>query len=246
MTDFYRELSCYYDHLFPASPATVDFISRRVKAHSSILDLACGTGNYSLSMANLGCQVTGIDLDERMIDSARAKVRDQQCRFEVGDMRRLREVCAEDEYDLVLCIGNSLAHLTGKQDIIRLLGDCLAILKQGGKLIVQIVNFDRLLSNRTKNLPEIVRDTVGITFIRRYEYSAGPDNLINFVSELKIKRGNKEESLINSIPLLPLKSGELKSMVEGAGFGEIDLFGDFSETGYSSGSPAIVICGSKV
>ncbi len=194
----------------------------------------------------MGCKVTGIDLDEQMINLARAKVRDQKCRFEVGDMRHVREVCAEDEYDLVLCIGNSLAHLINKQDIIRLLGDCLAILKQGGKLIVQIVNFDRFLRNRIKNLPEIVRDKVGITFIRQYEYSAGPHNLINFVSELKIQRGNKEESLINSIPLLPLKSRELKSMVEGAGFREIDLFGDFSEADYSSGSPATVICGSKV
>jgi len=213
---------------------------------SSILDLACGTGNYSLALGNLGCKVTGIDLDEQMINLARAKTRDQKCRFEVGDMRRLREVCAEDEYDLVLCIGNSLAHLTNKQDIIRLLGDCLAILKRGGKLIVQIVNFDRLLRNRIKNLPEIVRDKVGITFIRQYEYSAEPHNLINFVSELKIKRGNKEESLINSIPLLPLKSRELMSMAEGAGFKEIGLFGDFSEADYSSESPATVICGSKV
>jgi len=246
MTDFYKALSCYYDYLFPASPTTIDFIGRRAKAHSSILDLACGTGNYSLALAHLGWKVTGVDLDEQMIDLARAKVRDKRCRFEVGDMRRLREVCAEDEYDLVLCIGNSLAHLTNKQDIIRLLVDCLAILKQGGKLIVQIVNFDRLLKNRIKNLPEIVREKVGITFIRQYEYSAGPHSIINFVSELKIQRGNKEESLINSIPLLPIKSRKLKSMVEWAGFKEIDLFGDFSEADYSSESPATVICGSKV
>ena len=245
MTDFYKALSGYYDYLFPASPATIDFIGRRIKANSSILDLACGTGNYSLALANLGLKVTGIDLDEQMIALARAKTRDQRCRFEVGDMRRLREICAEDQYELVLCIGNSLAHLTNKQDIIRLLRDCLAILKRGGKLIVQIVNFDRLLRNRIKNLPEIVRDKVGITFIRQYEYSAGQHNLINFISELKIQSGDKEESLINSIPLSPIKSGELKSMIEVAGFKEIDLFGDFSEGDYGSTSPATVMCGSK-
>ena len=70
-------LSSYYDYLFPASPATVAFIDRRVKPDSAILDLACGTGNYSIALANLGCKVTGIDLDEQMIDLARVKVRDQ-------------------------------------------------------------------------------------------------------------------------------------------------------------------------
>lgn len=37
-----------------------------------ILDVGCGTGNFSIKLAKLGCDVTGIDISEKMLDIARS------------------------------------------------------------------------------------------------------------------------------------------------------------------------------
>ena len=41
--------------------------------HHRVLDVGCGTGNFSLKLAGYGCEVTGIDLSEEMLAQARHK-----------------------------------------------------------------------------------------------------------------------------------------------------------------------------
>jgi ubiquinone/menaquinone biosynthesis C-methylase UbiE len=41
--------------------------------NENILDVGCGTGNYSVMLAKLGCKVTGIDVSTEMLKVAREK-----------------------------------------------------------------------------------------------------------------------------------------------------------------------------
>ena len=43
------------------------------KMGMKILDLGCGTGNISFKLANLGCDVIGIDISEKMLAQAKSK-----------------------------------------------------------------------------------------------------------------------------------------------------------------------------
>jgi 23S rRNA (uracil1939-C5)-methyltransferase len=43
--------------------------------HTRVLDLFCGTGNFSLPAARRGARVTGVDHDQRAIEAARANVK---------------------------------------------------------------------------------------------------------------------------------------------------------------------------
>lgn len=43
------------------------------KSDMKILDLGCGTGNLTYKLANLGCNVTGIDISEKMLEEAMRK-----------------------------------------------------------------------------------------------------------------------------------------------------------------------------
>lgn len=42
-----------------------------------ILDVGCGTGNFSIKLAEAGCKVTGIDKSEEMLSIARKKAKDK-------------------------------------------------------------------------------------------------------------------------------------------------------------------------
>ena len=49
----------------------------KIEKGMKILDVGCGTGNFSIKLAELGCQVTAIDLSEGMLEEAKKKAKDK-------------------------------------------------------------------------------------------------------------------------------------------------------------------------
>jgi SAM-dependent methyltransferase len=73
----YDEIGAHYDTTRQADPYIVGRLIHhlRVESAGTYLDLACGTGNYSVAVANAGNHVHGIDQSRRMIAAARQKGR---------------------------------------------------------------------------------------------------------------------------------------------------------------------------
>jgi SAM-dependent methyltransferase len=72
-----------------------------VPAGARVLDAGCGTGRVAIRLAELGYDVTGVDLDESMLEVARERA--PQLRWLVGDLATL-DLC--EAFDLVLMAGN--------------------------------------------------------------------------------------------------------------------------------------------
>jgi SAM-dependent methyltransferase len=244
--DFYESISAYYDLIFPADRQTVEFIAAGIPANAGgearILDLACGTGSYSLALAERGCRVIGIDLDRAMIESARRKgmERKQQVDFRVMDMLQAGQLL-EPGFDLIFCIGNSLVHLESDKQIRELLSDCRNLLAPGGALIVQIINYDRILAQGLTSLPTLREESADLEFVRSYELE--PDRkAVLFRTELRIGRGGERRVIHNQILLRILTSERLIELVEAAGFREPRLFGSFDHRPFDLQSLPLVLC----
>ena len=102
-----------------------------------ILDLACGTGDYSIAIARSAhpdTRVTGVDLSEGMLEVMRGKVKDagleQRITAEVGNGEHLR--FADNSFDCV-AIAFGIRNFEHREQA---LTEMLRVLKPQGRLVI--------------------------------------------------------------------------------------------------------------
>lgn len=93
------------------------------------LDLASGTGDIAFALAAQGCRVVALDITERMLRLARAKGRDGETAFVVGDMMALPFPAAS--FDLVTA-GYGIRNVPRIESSI---DEIRRVLKPGGMLL---------------------------------------------------------------------------------------------------------------
>ncbi|HEU0246652.1 MAG TPA: methyltransferase domain-containing protein [Gaiellaceae bacterium] len=94
------------------------------------LDVGCGTGINTVWLAELECEVTGVDRDPAMLPAARAKA--PGARFVEGDATALP--FAEDEFDLAFAI-TLFCFLSAAQRAAAA-GELVRVVRPGGRIVV--------------------------------------------------------------------------------------------------------------
>lgn len=90
--------------------ALAPWLRMPVRPGSTMLDVGCGIGRWSVELARRGHDVTGIDLSSRMLERAETRAREAgvACRFEVADAATLT---LGRTFDLILCV-TVIQHIT--------------------------------------------------------------------------------------------------------------------------------------
>jgi SAM-dependent methyltransferase len=160
-----------------------------------------------------------------MIRAARKKTRDPDGApdFRVMDMLSMT-ASLEPCFDLVFCIGNSLVHLETDEQIREVLVDCRSLLRPEGVLVIQIINYDRILAQGLTSLPTL-RDE-DLEFRRNYDLDSS-GQVVVFRTELRVGEGEDQRVIRNQIPLRIVTRGRLRQAVRAAGFQSPELFGGF-------------------
>lgn len=100
-------------------------------AGKKVLDLACGTGEISRMLLDLGARVTGVDFAEPMLARAKAKLRSRDWTGILGDAERLDELRPES-FD-----GAITRHLAWTlTDPLAAYAAILRVLKPGARLLI--------------------------------------------------------------------------------------------------------------
>lgn len=231
--DFYSLLSAYYDAIFPFHQARFSYLHQLClqEGFQRILDLGCGTGTDVLEFCKRGYEAVGVDGDPLMLEIAQGKAQREGLSplFLVGDLQDL-EVLSLDPFQLITCTGNTLAHLTNWQDLSQALSQMVRLLLPGGVLLVQLVNYDRVLQEGLTQLPTISGE--GFSFQRRY--SLRQDGLISFQGTLSTPQGESKRS----IPLRPIGKKELQGLMEEAGLSQLHFYHDFQSTPFTQAEGA--------
>ena len=193
-----------------------------------LLDAACGTGWHAISLAQRGHQVTGADLSAGMVAQAQSNaLKNQvQVRFITAGFNQLAQTAGSGGYDAVLCLGNSLPHVSGADALRESLENFAACLRPGGLLILQNRNFNAVLALRQRWMdPQAQSDgDEEWLFLRFYDFQTDGTILFNVIS--LYRRGAQTwQQHIHSTLLYPLLYDALQLQLAQAGFREIKAFG---------------------
>lgn len=138
----YSGLADIYDQLMAGIDYQdwADYIELLVKQHggvpeSSALDLACGTGNTTVALAEKGYIVTGLDLAEKMLEIARQKIKKLPISFREDDMRIFT---LPQQIGLVTAFQDGLNYLLCEEDIRQTFNAVSMALLPGGLFIFDI------------------------------------------------------------------------------------------------------------
>lgn len=124
--------------LHEINPLRLDYIDQLVGlAGKKVVDVGCGGGILSESMATRGADVTGIDLGEKALKVAKLHL------LESGQKVDYRLISAEDlaaempgQFDVVTCM-EMLEHVPSPASIVRA---CATLVKPGGHVFFSTIN----------------------------------------------------------------------------------------------------------
>jgi SAM-dependent methyltransferase len=118
----------------------------------SVLDAGCGTGRVAIELARRGFAVVGVDADEAMLGTARAKAPELTwITADLSDLSRVDDLLP-DSVDLVLLAGNVMI-FTEPDTEGQVLSNLSARLPPGGLLVAGFsIRADRLPLQRYDNL----------------------------------------------------------------------------------------------
>jgi SAM-dependent methyltransferase len=113
-----------------------------------LLDLGCGTGRHVAGLvAQFGMDAVGVDLQEQLVEYGRRRY---GVELLVGDMRNVR---LGREFDVITCLGNSLAYLQSDDEVEAALTTAAI---HAGETAVMII------STLLRPAPEVSRRTVRV------------------------------------------------------------------------------------
>ncbi len=109
---------------------TLQKISKFLKG--DILEIGCGTGNFTQSLTNFG-KIWAIDIDQEFIKQTRKRV-SNDVQINIGDIENGRYFFKNKKFDSIICF-NVLEHI---EDDIKALNNLYQLLKYDGKLILLV------------------------------------------------------------------------------------------------------------
>ncbi len=201
-----------------------------------ILDLACGSGHHAIALVNGRHEVIGLDLSPQMIAAAtrHAEENDVNVQFHTADMTKADKIVT-GPFDLILCLGNSLALLPSINALKRTFKGIHSLLADDGFLVTQTLNFEEIRHTGFRFFPLKSGPTTAgneVIFARFFElFSNTSTATLVFSGFIKTETGWKTKT--HSQQVLQLNQSLMDQSLTKNDFTRIQYYADYKQHQFS-------------
>ena len=204
-----------------------------------VLDVGCGPGRLLGPLERLRWQVTGMEPNPDFLATARAAA---------GSSRRVsvlrggfQDIAASEEFDLVIGINSSFAHLlrpAERADALRRVYDAL---RPGGVVFLDLPNFLYILKNFRAPEPYTFQaQGESVTLHRRHEIDFHAATVITTDEYVFARSGRSETQLVHAYGITTFP--ELQNHLDELGFEDLRTFASYtSRAGERLSGPRIMV-----
>jgi SAM-dependent methyltransferase len=209
-----------------------------------LLDLGCGTGEHARYLAGKGFDVVGVDASDTMLERAREDGVPAGVQFLQGDLVHVESVVT-GKFGGAVCLGNTLAHITDQETLTQLLAGVRAVLLPGAPLVIQVLNYERLVHSGQRCLPlTFIQDEDGEAIFLRV-MTHHDDGSVTFTPSLLRYRKDGDPALevitSHNVPLRGWRRAEMEAALDAAGFKTRELFGTMAHVAYADHESADLV-----
>ncbi len=227
----------FYDDLnSKVQSEDLEFYEKLLKKNKDILEVACGTGRIISKICKESNYIMGLDNSEEMLSIARKKLKDENVEFVLGDMTKLENI--DKKFDYIICGYNSLQHILDDEETSNFFGKACNLLKNDGRIIVDIFNPNPLFLNTEKvheNKCSFYSEYLNCEILVEEERVYDPVRKINYIKYIYIK----DDEIITQADakMRQYYDGEIEQIVENTGLKIEKKFGSYEFEEFSKDSP---------
>jgi cyclopropane fatty-acyl-phospholipid synthase-like methyltransferase len=236
---YYKEI---WRSLIPEAltKAEVDYLIQegKLQTGNKVLDLMCGYGRHALALARKGMEVMAVDNLADYISEINDAAQKENLPVKTlcTDIMQFR---ADEKYDLVICMGNSLSILN-KDDTLKLFSAISSCLNQGHKFIF---NTWMIAEIAIKQFKDKSWSYIGdLKHLSDSKYLFGPTRI---ETETTIITPNGSTEIKNAIDYV-YSLNETEAMLKQSGFAVKEIWSIPGKKKFTFGEPRVYIVAEKI
>ncbi len=198
-----------------------------------ILDLCCGMGRHSITLAKRGLQVLGLDLSEVLLRKANSLAYQEGLwvPFIHGDMRKLPFV--ENSFDVVLNLFTSFGYFPEDDENRQVLAEVSRVLRTSGRFFIDFLNRKRVVETLVPESQRFIQDVA----IYEQRWIDG-----DFVcKKIRVRDGSGERVYHERVKMYTFE--QMCDLLTQSGLRPIKAYGNFHGDPYSEDSERMMIIG---
>ena len=211
-------------------PFILTDLSSEVKKR--VLDIACGSGRHAVELAKKGFVVSAFDSSKSMISAANKHAEEEGVDIDlrVLDMLDLRKEY-DGSFDLILCLGNSLALLPSMAALEETMASIYHIMEPRGTFVFQTLNFEAVEEQGIRFMPTktgMLDSGESVTFSRFLDYTQGDTEKAILVLSAILESDAKP--LVESQEVLRITGPIIEKALRNAGFNDYRIYSDYASS----------------
>jgi len=237
----YEEFAKIYDELINED-IDYDVIVKRVKElikkynveYEDYLDLACGTGNVALKLAQNFKTSYAVDLSEDMLAKAYDKFQEKGLDISIIN-QDMTELCLNHSFNLITCVLDSTNYLIEDGELEAYFKGVYNHLKDGGIFVFDINSYYKLSNILGNNTYTYNEEKVFYTWENVFE-----DDIVNMFLTFFVKKGKLYERFEEEHFERAYREEEIENILKTCGFNFLGKYSGYEDESVTEDSERIL------